>query len=77
LFLQTFLKPKSLSLDKAEFFSIFGRKVTIGEGKGEGKISYLAKLSFNTHRLGWVLRFRLHLGLGLICQNMGLAKTSD
>jgi hypothetical protein len=43
LFLQTFLKPKSLSLDKAEFFSIFGRKVTIGEGKGEGKISYLEK----------------------------------
>lgn len=53
MFFISFLKPKNLSFDRAEFFSIFVRKVTALKEK-EKK---LAKFSLNTQRLGsgiWV-----------------------
>jgi hypothetical protein len=43
LLLQPFLKPKSLSLDKVEFFGILREKLRQGWKREEGKIIFLAK----------------------------------
>jgi hypothetical protein len=43
LLLEPFLKPKSLSLDKVEFFGILREKLREGWKREEEKINFLAK----------------------------------